>query len=1585
MRLQGVVCLMVCVLALMQGHPAEAACPPGGCNDGDPCTADTCVVGKCQYLHRADTCPSTGPCDIIAFNCATQTCVSATQVSTERCDDGNDGTAKDRCTPFGCVGTALQELLVGSKSGCAQIVVQDACEHAQCCEWSAGSCKPMERKRCADDGLSWTVGEICVPEGDDYYAKQGVPRCDDGNPCTRDWFDGTCHNPSYEELFAANGCPDCSLPCDDGNPCTVGDSCRGVGKMVCAGTPVTPPAIDPACATVVCDGNGGVETVPLAGAACEDGDPCKFNDHCDSTGHCVSGGSVQCDDGSPCTDDVCIAGLNLPGPGCQHLPTPGWPCDDGDLCSSSDHCFDGDCIGGSPTECNDGDVGTLDSCDPASGTCHHMPDPTLGDGHPDPSIPEPTLLLLFTPVFGAGGENLLELPHPPGQPAAGAFGACPPGVREYLLAGPRECPDGIGGPAKCDLVDRPHCVARLYQDTPNLLYRRGRGPTDVDSGAETLGDGLIALNAREFFPAHNPDPVARDWVGSLAVWIGLDAVHGVDGTRSVTILDSNVSRVSGVELPWRLAIELVPDKPLEPGIVEKRDQRRVLRLTAHGSQGEDLVLDASVIDWANGEWHHVAATWDADRVRLFTDGRLSVDVARPETFPTWEMMPDYLFLHGSARSHTGAYDTSSHAEVRLDALETFGRPLSVSEVAGLYRSQVPSSTVVLAGNLALELASPHDGLGLRSIYDMRDGRRVTAVAPSRQLWRLRLVPKADEDGFFSGSTAIDPKPAQKYPFSTFVTNTAVGEADLPMLLYNGDYWLVWNDIPLPEAGLFDSAWFERDFDLPDPPPPGTPDYPGHVTVLVKLSTANSESAVEARIEVFLHSSYWSLGEVAFPRLGGLGPPRGLAERTRLVLPDHTIGRTFRNPFACTGMPGACDGLAFDFAAHANSYPGRDLTMPWLGLYDEVEKRSGLYVGVEDPRARLKAFRLTRVLPSVAAAQAKANPPDPALDLDVDVIAEQVGTPGNDYDGFQLPTRIALQDGDWYDLAMRYRKFAVSAPWSSAGAPLAERTEFPPWLANAGLMQIGHQGDLTRLHCSRLAAMGAVPGLALFHYNRWDSANEVPQVQGQTNNTPFLWPTPDFDYAKVNLYADGRSTAFEAQLVTDCPASGGGPLVPGGPVVAYLNPTVWDAGRETSLSAEGENLVYWDYNQPAFQPGSTNYPGFTTLGHQAANKGTGSPFMPYEDLGPTSPDNKPDCRRLEPDYEMCPGSASWRDTIRSTIVQIGSYPSGLPGGAERHHRLAGVYLDMLATWAPPPCFSHGHGHAPGGGSWYVEYWTDILANAKATLRAIPGHGNAGFYSEGFSEPYISVVDGFFTQEDTLQDAVPLAMAVYHDRALFLGRYAAPASDADGQLAGVVAKQGQALAWGVVPGDIEGLTSAKQPLFDPVFSYMAHLARMRRQLAPFVLYGELRRPPTILWSEFAPDASCNPAAAIVSASIVAAPPPQAGTVPTEAIQVKHVQGSNVTWNRPSIEASAWRSPALRGAIVFAGLDVMQRQTVFVKIDGAELGLPEGPVVAHVVTLGADTCLGTLAGAGWVRVTLPSCAVAALEVVPGGGGCP
>ena len=94
---------------------------------------------------------------------------------------------------------------------------------------------------------------------------------------------------------------------------------------------------------------------------CNDNNFCTI-DACDPITGC-SWTTQLCNDNNPCTDDPACD----PQVGCIHTFNTA-ACEDSDLCTIGDTCLDGACLPGStPAVCNDNNVCTTDSCDPRFG------------------------------------------------------------------------------------------------------------------------------------------------------------------------------------------------------------------------------------------------------------------------------------------------------------------------------------------------------------------------------------------------------------------------------------------------------------------------------------------------------------------------------------------------------------------------------------------------------------------------------------------------------------------------------------------------------------------------------------------------------------------------------------------------------------------------------------------------------------------------------------------------------------------------------------------------------------------------------------------------------------------------------------------------------------------------------------------------------------------------------------------------------------------------------------------------------------------------------------------------------------------
>lgn len=306
------------------------------CADSNPCTADACEPGI-GCTHK----PIPGPCD-----------------------DGNPCTSADACDAYGyCTGSptdcndGLAACATGycdPEIGCYPETDDAACDDGNVCTLDlclvyAGCLnKPEGTKPCDADGTSCTVGDVC----DSGVCVAGLPKCDDGNPCT----DDTCTPASGACVSLPN-----SATCEDGDLCTIDvcfkKSCQQIDSVVCPG--------DGPCKVGVCkpaDGSCGIDYL-YWNEPCDDGSACTTGDVCKLSpfGACV-GTEVFCNDGVACTNDSCD-----PLSGCVFAPT---PCDDGNNCTVVDMCAGGGCKG-QAVQCDDGLDCTTDNQCASDGTCIH--------------------------------------------------------------------------------------------------------------------------------------------------------------------------------------------------------------------------------------------------------------------------------------------------------------------------------------------------------------------------------------------------------------------------------------------------------------------------------------------------------------------------------------------------------------------------------------------------------------------------------------------------------------------------------------------------------------------------------------------------------------------------------------------------------------------------------------------------------------------------------------------------------------------------------------------------------------------------------------------------------------------------------------------------------------------------------------------------------------------------------------------------------------------------------------------------------------------------------------------------------------
>jgi hypothetical protein len=322
---------------------AEAINEGADCSDGDKCTLDDscragqcvgtpmecteevsecvdgiCDKGECTYPARPDgtACISkTDECN--DGQCQSGECAAVVKSDQTPCNDGDFCTVDDSCTSGVCSGTA-----------------RDCSDDLDC---TSDSCDP-DRNACDHQVMSESclIAGVCYTNGDP----------NPNNSCQecaaavnqQDWFN------------------DDSNVCDDGNLCTDPDQCT---DGVCSGTPVTGCCLsdgdcndDKDCTTDVCNTSDGT---------------CANNVN---SGYCLIG-------------DLCVVdGILNPANACQSCiaasSQTAWSdnndaCDDGQYCTTDDHCAGGSCQGTSGVVCDDGIDCTDDVCNESSQSCSHAP------------------------------------------------------------------------------------------------------------------------------------------------------------------------------------------------------------------------------------------------------------------------------------------------------------------------------------------------------------------------------------------------------------------------------------------------------------------------------------------------------------------------------------------------------------------------------------------------------------------------------------------------------------------------------------------------------------------------------------------------------------------------------------------------------------------------------------------------------------------------------------------------------------------------------------------------------------------------------------------------------------------------------------------------------------------------------------------------------------------------------------------------------------------------------------------------------------------------------------------------------------
>ena len=187
---------------------------------------------------------------------------------------------------------------------------------------------------------------------------------------------------------------------------------------------------------------------------------------------------------------------------------------------------------------------------------------------------------------------------------------------------------------------------------------------------------------------------------------------------------------------------------------------------------------------------------------------------------------------------------------------------------------------------------------------------------------------------------------------------------------------------------------------------------GVVSVRITVDLPRNSGIAEWRISVNNSSNIWGLYEVDFPKCNGYLK----SGEYDIAVPRRNWGKLFKN---CSKR------MSYKYP-HGWSMP--------MQFMCAMKGTNAVYMAAHDPRAWDKSFTI-----------------DPGNEFYIKTNVENMAVPGSDHrDPF--PVMMGVYRGGWMQGAKTYRKFAVTAPWTSEGK-VSQRESMPQALKDIGLWML----------------------------------------------------------------------------------------------------------------------------------------------------------------------------------------------------------------------------------------------------------------------------------------------------------------------------------------------------------------------------------------------------------------------------------------------------------------------------------------------------------------------------------------------------
>ncbi|MBI2423755.1 MAG: hypothetical protein HYV27_13070 [Candidatus Hydrogenedentes bacterium] len=405
-------------------------------------------------------------------------------------------------------------------------------------------------------------------------------------------------------------------------------------------------------------------------------------------------------------------------------------------------------------------------------------------------------------------------------------------------------------------------------------------------------------------------------------------------------------------------------------------------------------------------------------------------------------------------------------------------------------------------------------------------------------------------------------------------------------------------------------------------------------------------------------------------------------------------------------------------------------------------------------------------------------------LEVVQIPEQGGAARTEY---TAPYGVILDTftGDWYTAAERYRAWALEQSWARMSRMRNGCTA--PWVADTGLWvwNRGASGGVLQ-PAMDLQAHAGMPVSVFWHW--W---------HGCSYDTGFP------EYLPPREGAAPFSAALAGAHEKDVHA------------IVYMNQRLW--GMETE-SWKRERAAIFAVKDAAGKVRPEVYNTFTKA----------------------------------PNASMCMGTLFWRNkyaAIAQAAVKLG---------------VDGIYMDQACSSLA--CYDPVHGHPLGGGSYWMEGFRLLQGDIRARTAPVRQVVLAG---EGCGETWLPYLDLMLSLQVSMEryaapgawEPTPFFHAVYHGYGVFYGNYSSltmppydekwPAEFAPAEPLKLLdqkfatqfrQEQARAFVWGQQPS----LANFRADLLErrpEEMAYVLRLAKLRREVIPFLLHGTMLRPPRL----------------------------------------------------------------------------------------------------------------------------------------------